>query len=193
MQRFALVSLGLAVALGGCLYNPTVEVDTSELDLARGTSSDVLVSIDGDEVTDLEGLYWTVDDPRVATVTPSYDGRHLRIGGDLEGETVVHISSYGQDLEIPTRVGPPAILTVWTEPARISAAVGSQVEVRAKAINTMAQVVDITFDSRWTIRDQSIANLDSSGMMLQAMEEGSTTLHVTHGKDFRVVPVSIFK
>jgi hypothetical protein len=189
MQRFALVSL----VLSGCLYNPTVEVDTSELDLARGTTSDVLVSIDGQDVTDLAGLYWTVDDPQVATVTPSYDGRHLRVGGDLEGETIVHISSYGQDLQIPTRVGPPGIVSVWTEPATISTSVGNRVEVRAKALDTLARVVDITFESRWAIRDESIANLESSGMMLHAMGEGTTTLHVTHGKDARVVPVSVFK
>jgi hypothetical protein len=192
MQRFALVSLALA-SLGGCLYNPTVEVDTESLDLARGTSSDVLVSIDGEEVTDLQELYWTVDDPAVATVVPSYDGRHLRVGGDLEGETIVHVSSHGQDIEIPTRVGPPAILRVWTEPATISTRVGNLVEVRAMALDTLAHVIDITFDSRWTLRDESIANFDPNGMMLRAMGEGSTTLHVTHGKDFGVVPVSIFK
>jgi hypothetical protein len=196
MQRFALPSLALSTALiasGGCLYNPTVEVDTDALELARGTSSDVLVSIDGEEVTGLEGLYWTVDDPSVATVTPSYDGRHLRIGGDLEGETVVHISSYGQDLPIPTRVGPPGIVSVWTEPATISTSVGNLVEVRAKALDTLAHVVDITFESRWAVRDESVASLEANGMMLHAMGEGTTTLHVTHGNDSRVGPVSIFK
>ena len=195
MQRVALVSLafGVVSSLGGCLYNPTVEVDTASLDLARGTSSDVLVSIDGEEVTDLQGLYWTVDDPAVATVVPSYDGRHLRVGGDLEGETIVHVSSHGQDIQIPTRVGPPAIVRVWTEPATISTNVGQLVEVRAMALDTLAHVVDITFDSRWAVRAETIANLEPSGMMLHAMGEGSTTLHVTHGKDSRVVPISVFK
>jgi hypothetical protein len=193
MQRIALASLLLGSTLGGCLYNPTVEVDTESLELARGTSSDVLVSIDGEEVIDLQGLYWTVDDPAVATVTPSYDGRHLRVGGDLEGDTVVHVSSHGQDIAIPTRVGPPAILMVWTEPNAISTNVGSLVEVRAMALDTLAHVVDITFDSRWAVRDESIAALEPGGMMLHAMGEGSTTLHVTHGNDSRVVPVSIFK
>jgi hypothetical protein len=191
MHRFALLSLA-AASLGGCLDNPTVEADTESLDLARGTSSDVLVSIDGEEVTDLDGLYWTVDDPRIATVTP-YDGRHLRIGGDLEGETVVHISSQGHDIQIPTRVGPAAIFLVWAEPQQIAAKVGERIEVRAKALDTLGHVVDITYDSRWALRDETIANLEPSGMMLRAMGEGSTTLHVTHGKDSRVVPVSIFK
>jgi len=192
MHRFVLLSLA-AASLGGCLNNPTVEVDTESLDLARGTSSNVLVSIDGEGVTDLDGLYWTVDDPTIATVIPSLDGRHLEIGGNLEGETVVHITSYGQDVQIPTRVGPAAIFLVWAEPQSITTKVGQLIEVHAKALDTLGHVVDITYDSRWAVRDESIANLEPSSMMLRAMDEGSTTLHVTHGNVSRLVPVSVFK
>ena len=189
MMRLSLIT----IALGGCLHDPTVEVDTDSIELPRGASSEVTISIDGEQVADLSGVYWTVDDPALVSVTPSYDGRHLRIGGNLEGSTVVQVSSYGQILEIPTRVGPPAILDVWTEPANVSTSVGGSVAVRAKALDTLARVVDITFDSRWTVRDQSIASLDAAGMMVHAMGEGTTTLHMTHGADSRVVPISVFK
>lgn len=190
MQRLPVLVL---IVLGGCLYNPTVEVDRDALDVPRGASTDVLVSIDGEPVYDLSGLYVTVDDPDIATVAPSYDGYHLRIGGNLEGNTVVHVSSYGQDIEISTRVGPPALVSVWTEPAAVKTSVGSLVEIRAKAVDTMAQLRDITFDSRWRMRDEAVASLDQAGMMLTAMGEGHTTLHVTHGANALVVPVSIYK
>lgn len=189
MQRLAFVVL----ALGGCLSNPSVDVDKHSVDLARGTSSDVLVSIDGEPVTDLDGVWWSVDDPDVATVTPAYDGCHLRIGGDLEGETIVRVSSYGQVIEIPTRIGPPALLAIWPEPPSVAARVGDYIEVKAKALDTLARVRDVTFDSRWTLRDATIASLDQAGMMLHATGEGTTTLHVKHGTNTAVVPISIFK
>jgi hypothetical protein len=189
MKRVALA----AVVLGGCLYNPTVEVDREAVDVPRGTSTDVLVSINGEEVNDLSGVLWTVEHPDLVTVTPARDGRHLRIGGDHEGETVVHVSAYGQDVPIVTHVGAPALLQIWTEPEQIKAQVGELVEVRAMALDSIAEVVDITFDSRWTVRNESVANLEHDGMMLRAMEQGTTTLHVTHGSEARVIPVSVFK
>lgn len=189
MTRVALAAL----VLGGCLYNPTVEVDRDAVDVPRGTSTDVLVSINGEEVTDLSGVLWTVEHPDLVTVTPARDGRHLRIGGDREGETVVHVSAYGQDVPIATHVGAPALLQIWTEPEQIEAQVGELVHVRALAVDSIGELVDISLDSRWAIRDESVANLDHTGMMLRAMEPGTTTLHVTHGTEYRVIPVSIFK
>lgn len=181
------------VVLGGCLPNPTVEVDQESIEVARGLSSDLEVSIDGDAVNDLDGIYWFVDDPELATVTPAFDGRHLRIGGNLEGETVVHVSSYGQIIDIPVRIGPPAVLAIWTEPPYIDVRIGDRVEIRAKALDSIAQVADVTFDSRWTVRDGTIVNLDQNGMALYAMEPGRTSLHVTNGLEAAVVPVTVFK
>ncbi len=189
MKRVALAAL----VLGGCLSNPSVDVDRAAVDVARGTSTEVLVSIDGEEVTDLSGVLWTVEHPELVSVTPARDGRHLRIGGNQEGDTVVYVSAFGQDVPIATHIGPPALLQIWTEPAQIEAQVGELVEVRALALDSIAEVVDITLDSRWAIRDESIANLEHNGMMLHAMDEGSTTLHVTHGAEYRVIPVSVFK
>lgn len=188
MTRFALAALGL----GGCLANPTVEVDKQSLDLARGTHEDVLVSIDGVAVWDLDEVLWTVDDEQLVTVTPSYDGYHLRIGGNFEGDTLVHVYAYGQDVAIATHVGPAAIVEMWTEPARIDTALGSHIQIKAKILDTLARVSDITYASRWQVRDESIVDLDQ-GMMLHAMGVGETTLHVTHGTNSAVVPVAIFK
>jgi hypothetical protein len=189
MQRLALV----AVVLAGCLHNPTIEVDTTSLELARGTSHDVLVSIDGTPVLGLEGIAWWVEDSRLATVVPAPDGRHLRVGGDVEGTTVVHVTTHGQDVAIPTRIGPPALLRIWTDPAEVHAALGSRVLIRAKGLDTIARVQDITFESRWWVRDPSVIQLDAQGMMLEATDVGQTSLHVTNGMASAVVPVTIFK
>ena len=189
MQRFAVV----AVVLGGCLSNPTVEVDHTSLDIARGTASEVLVSLDGAPVSDLDELLWSVENDALVSVTRSYDGVHLRIGGDNEGETVVHVNSHGQDLPISVRVGPPAIVLLWTEPSRVDVVRGGEVQVRAKILDTLSRVVDITFDSRWNVRDRSIVSLDQAGMMLHAVEAGETTLHVSHDGSSALVPVAVFK
>ncbi len=189
MQRFALA----AVVLTGCLSNPTVEVDQESLDIPRGAATDLLVSIDGAPVWELGEVAWWVEDEELVSVTPSYDGYHLRVGGNYEGETVVHVNSYGQDVAIPTRVGPPAIVMIWTEPSRISVHVGSEIQVRAKSLDTLARIEDVTFASRWVVRDESIVDLDASGMMLHAKIDGETTLHVGHGTNRAVVPVAVFK
>lgn len=188
MQRFAFA----VVVLTGCLSNPTVEVDQSSLDIPRGAASDLVVSLDGVAVSDLGEVLWSVDDEQLVTVTASYDG-HLRVGGDYEGETVVHVNSHGQDVAIPTRVGPPAILRIWTEPSTVNVSVGGEIQVRAKSLDTLARVEDITFTSRWDVRDHSIVELDQAGMMLRAMIDGETTLHVGHGTNYAVVPVAVFK
>lgn len=179
------------IALAGCLGNPSVEVDKQSLELAQGTSSDVTVTIDGVAVDDFYSVVWEIDDPSIATVTPAWDGKRLRIGGSLEGDTLVRVNSHGQTLEIPTRVGPPAITEVWIEPAHVSTKVGGQVHVRAVALDTTLRLQDITHASRWTVRDTSVATLDMAGMMLQAMGEGATTLHVTHGELFTNIPITI--
>lgn len=187
------LALGAVLALAGCFTNPTVSVDTEALSLPRGTATDVLVSIDGVPVWDLDEVMWRVDDDRLASVTPSYDGYHLRVGGDRQGDTVVHVLAHGQDIAIPTHIGPPAIIRVWTEPENVMTKVGQEVRVRAFAFDTVADVHDITFSSRWDVRDESIADLDQSGMMLKAYDAGTTTIHVSHGDTAAVVPVAVFK
>ena len=189
MQRFAFA----AVVLAGCLSNPSVEVDQQSLDIPRGAATDVRVSLDGVPVGDLSELLWSVEDEQLVTVTPSHDGAHLRVGGNYEGETIVHVNSHGQDVAIPTRVGPPAIVLIWTEPSHVNVAIGGEISVRAKSLDTLARVEDITFTSRWDVRDDSIVNLDQAGMMLRAMTNGETTLHVGHGTSRAVVPVAVFK
>lgn len=188
MQRFALA----AVVLAGCLSNPSVEVDQQSLEIPRGAATQVRVSLDGVPVEDLSEVLWSVDDEFV-TVTRSHDGAHLRVGGDYEGETIVHVHSHGQDIAIPTRVGPPAIVLIWTEPSRVNVAIGGEINIRAKSLDTVARIEDITFTSRWDVRDESIVNLDHAGMMLRAMTYGETTLHVGHGTYRAVVPVAVFK
>src|SRR6476469_5721041 len=106
MRRIALLSV-----LGRCLWNPSVEVDRDSVNVARGPSVEVIVSIDGAPVDDLAEVLWSVDDPSLVTATAH--GDRLRIGGDLEGSTVVHISSHGLSLDIATHVGPPALLRLW--------------------------------------------------------------------------------
>jgi Bacterial Ig-like domain (group 2) len=186
------IALGL-LALGGCLSNPTVTVDQQSVSVARGASRDLLVSLDGVAVDDLYEVLWSVEDERLVTVTRSYDGYHLRVGGNHEGETVVHVSSHGQTVAIPTRVGPPELVRIWTEPNVVNTVIGSDVMIKAFAFDTIAEIQDVTFASRWDVRDTSLVNLDEAGMMLHAMEEGTTTLHVSHGATSAVIPVAVFK
>jgi len=186
-MRFCLA----AILLGGCLSNPTVEVDTQNLDVARGTHDDVLVYVNGD--ADLDGATWSVDDAKIASVARSEDGVYLQIRGEGEGKTMVRVSSHGQDFAIATRVGPPAIVKLWTEPARIDAQVGSKLHIKALVLDTVDEVHDISFDSRWQVRDTSIVSLDASGMLLSATSAGETTIHVGHHTTGAVVPVTIFQ
>lgn len=177
MRGFA---LGV-IALSGCLSNPTFEVDKESLDMPRGTSSDLHVSLDGVALDDLYSVVWEVEDPSIVTVTPAWDGKRLRISSALEGETVVRVNSHGQTIEIPARVGPPAIVYVWIEPSTVTTSLDTQVHVRATGLDTMYQLRDVTHESRWSVRDESIATLEMAGMMLQPMSQGRTTLHVTFG------------
>lgn len=187
MRRLTLCSL----VLGGCLANPSVEVDKDSVAMPRGTSSDISVSIDGEP--DLSHVVWVVDNPTVVTVVPSWDGNYLQIGGNLEGSTVVHVNSHGQTLDIAAHVGPPAIVKLWIEPTNVMANVGAHVEVKAVALDTLFRVVDITRDSLWSVRNTDVASLDMDGMMLRAETEGETTLHVTKGDARAVVPITILK
>ena len=189
MRRFALITLALA----GCLHNPTVEVDKDSLDVPRGASSDVRVSIDGFPVDDLELVAWEVDDPELVTALPAWDGRHVRIGGNLEGDTIVRINVHGQTLEIPTRVGPPAIVEMWIEPTAVTTSMGELVPIKALALDTMFRLRDVTHESRWVVRDPGVAILDPTGMMLYAAQQGRTTLHATNGTSSTVVPITVLK
>lgn len=187
MRRIALSSL----VLGGCLWNPSVEVDQDAVDVARGTSADVIVSIDGQPVDDLDEVLWSVDDPALVTVTPH--GSQLRIGGNLEGATLVHVSSHGQTLDIAAHVGPPALLRLWIEPTPIVANAGESVEVRAFALDSLARVVDVSHEAWWTVANPSLASLDMAGMKLRAQTEGQTTLDASNGGVATVVPITILK
>ena len=181
------------IALAGCLDNPTVEVDRTSLDMPQGTAEQVQVSIDGDPVDSLFSVLWTVDDPRIVSVTPEYDGKRLRFAGATPGTTIVHVNSHGQTHDIEVRVGDPAIVYVWIEPSSVNTSVGAQVHVKATGLDTMYRLQDVTVDSDWAVRDGSIAKLDMAGMMLQAMGEGHTTLHATYGEHATVSEITILK
>ncbi|HEY5922888.1 MAG TPA: hypothetical protein VIV11_14515 [Kofleriaceae bacterium] len=183
----------LSLVLGGCLDNPAVDVDTRTLEMPQGTTENVTVSIDGAPVDSLFSVVWTIDDPTIVSVTPEYDGKRLRISAANPGATVVHVNSHGQTFDIPTRVGPPAIVYIWIEPSTVSTSVGTQVHVKATGLDTMYRLQDVTIDSYWAVRDESIANLDMAGMMLQAMGEGHTTLHANFGDLATITEVTILK
>ena len=183
----------MLVLLGGCaLANPSIDVDHSSVDMPRGTSRDILVTADGEPVPWNE-LVWSVEDAGVVTITKSYDGNHMRIGGDHEGDTVVHVSSYGQDRAIVAHVGPPALVTVWTEPEAVDVLVGTQISVRAMGLDTLARIVDVTDVGHWDVRDESIVQIDPNGMMVRALETGETTINVAVEGTSAVVPVAVFK
>jgi hypothetical protein len=189
MRGFALV----AFALAGCLDNPTVEVDQRSLDMPQGTATTVQVSLDGEPVDSLFSVVWTIDDPTIVSVTPEYDGRRLRVAAATPGATIVHVNSHGQTHDIPVRVGPPAIVYMWIEPSSVNTSIGTQVHVKATGLDTMYQLQDITQGSYWAVRDESVANLDMAGMMLQAMGEGHTTLHATYREHDTVTEITILK
>lgn len=189
MRRFALVSFVLA----GCLHNPSVDVDTDSLAMPQGTSNDVTVSIDGVPVDSLYSVVWTIDDPKIVSVTPEYDGKRLRISAANPGKTIVHVNSHGQTFDIEARVGPPAIVYIWIEPSTVTTNVGAQVHVKATGLDTMYRLQDVTVDSYWAVRDEQVANLDMAGMMLQAMGEGRTTLHATYGDLATITDVTVLK
>ncbi len=184
-------SVALLSVLGGCLWNPSVEVDRESVDVARGTSADVIVSIDGAAVEDLSEVLWSVDDPTLATATAH--GSRLRIGGDLEGSTIVRISSHGQTLDIATHVGPPALLRLWIEPTPVVAQVGDSVEVKAVGLDSIGRVVDVSRESAWTVRDSNLASLDMAGMKLQAVTAGETELNASNGAVATMVPITILQ
>jgi hypothetical protein len=186
MRRIALLSM-----VGGCLWNPSVEVDREAVEIPRGTSTDVVVSIDGAPVADLAEVLWSVDDPALVTVTPH--GDRLAIGGNLEGSTVVHVSSHGQTVDIAARVRAPAIVKMWIEPTAFIANVGADVQVKAVAVDTLFRLVDITHDCRWAVRNEDVARLDMAGMMLRAETEGETSLHAGNGTVSAMVPITILK
>jgi hypothetical protein len=186
MHRFALLAV-----MTGCLYNPSVEVDHDAVAMPRGTSRDVMVSVDGEPT--LEYVVWAIDDPSIATVTPALDGVHLRIGGAREGDTVVHVGSHGQTIDMPTHVGPPATVQIWIDPSSVRAPVGGSVHLTAAALDTVLHVSEISQDARWTIEDPGVAILDTAGMMLRAIGEGETTLRVDYGASSALAPIAIFR
>ncbi|HUS29721.1 MAG TPA: hypothetical protein VMZ53_14555 [Kofleriaceae bacterium] len=182
-----------ALMLGGCLYNPSVDVDKQAVTMPQGTHEDVVISLDGEAINDFDGVYWVVDDPAMITVAPAWDGKHLTIGGNLPGVTRVHVNSHGQTFDIEVQVGPPAIVKMWIEPEVVQASVGGDVQVKAIAVDTTFHIVDISHESRWTIRNPDLASLDMNGMMLHASAQGQTTLHAVNGGVATVVPITILK
>jgi hypothetical protein len=182
-----------ALLLGGCLDNPSVDVDTQAVTMPQGTHADVVISLDGQSIEDFDGVYWVVDDPEMVTVAPAWDGKHLRLGGNLPGATKVHVNSHGQTFDIDCTVGPPAIVKMWIEPEVVQTTVGGDVQVKAIAVDTTFHIVDISHESRWTVRNPDVASLDMAGMMLHASGEGQTTLHAVNGGVSTVVPIAILK
>jgi hypothetical protein len=189
MRHFILGSL----LLGGCLYNPSVDVDTQAVAMPQGTHADVVIALDGRAIEDFDGVYWIVDNPDMVTVAPAWDGKRLRLGGNLPGETMVHVNSHGQTFDIGVTVGPPAIVKMWIEPEVVQTTVGGDVQVKAIAVDTTFHIVDVSHESRWTVRDPDVASLDMAGMMLHASAQGQTTLHAVNGGVSTVVPIAILK
>jgi hypothetical protein len=136
-------------------------------------------------------VVWAIDDPKVVSVEPEWDGVRLRIDAANPGFTIVHVNSHGQTFDIPVHVGPPAIQYMWIEPSTVTTSVGAQVHVKATGLDTMYQLQDLTPVSTWAVRDPAIANLDTAGMMLKAMGEGHTTLHASLGDLATITEVTI--
>ena len=183
----------LTLFLAGCLDNPSVGVDAHAFDMPQGTKQNLTVSLDGAPVDSLYSVVWKIDDPSIVSVVPEYDGKRLRIDAANQGETIVHVNSHGETIDIPVRVGPPAITYIWIEPSTVMTNVGAQVHVKATGLDTMYRLQDVTFGSYWAVRDEHIANLDMAGMMLQAMGEGSTTLHASFGDLATITDVTVLK
>lgn len=184
-----------ALTLGGCLYNPSVDVDRQAVTMPQGTHEDVVISLDGQPIDDFEGVYWTVDDPDMVTVAPAWDGTHLSLGGNKPGTTTVHVNSHGQTFHINCVIGPPAIVKMWIEPEVVQASVGTDIQVKAVAVDTTFHIIDISHETatRWTVRNTDVATLDMAGMMLHASAQGQTTLHAVNGGVSTVVPITILK
>jgi len=189
MRHFVFGSL----LLGGCLYNPSVDVDKQAVTMPQGTHQDVVISLDGQPIDDFEGVYWVVDDPEMVTVAPAWDGIHLSLGGNKPGTTTVHVNSHGQTFDINVVIGPPAIVKMWIEPEVVQAQVGGDIQVKAVAVDTTFHIIDVSHDSRWTVRNPDVATLDMAGMMLHASAQGQTTLHAVNGGVATVVPITILK
>lgn len=188
MQRLAL----LAFALAACT-NPTVTVDERSLEVPRGTHDDVRVSIDGIPMSDVDDVYWVIEDPELVTVSRAADGTHLCVEGNFEGRTVVHVTMFGQDVPIYTHVTPPEIIQMWTSPRSVVASMGDLIEVRAKGFDTTGVIRDVTFESRWTMRDESIAMLAPAGMQVVAMTPGETSALVTNDGASAQIDITIYK
>ncbi len=181
------------LVLAGCLDNPSVDVDTASLDMPRGTSDEVTVSLDGTPVDDLFSVVWTIDDASVVSVAPAWDGKRLRVDAAHEGATMLHVNSHGQTFDIPVHVGPPAIQYMWIEPSTVTTSVGAEVRVKATGLDTLYRLQDLTPASEWVISDEAIANLDMAGMMLEATGEGHTTLRASFGDLATITEVTISK
>ena len=193
MVRLAFVSLVLTGSLTGCLFQHEVEVDRSSVEVPRGATVGVRVIVDGVPLTSMEYVTAVSDDEDLATALPMKDGVHIGVGGNLEGETMIHINVHGTTIDVPTRIGPPAIMQMWIEPSYISSSLGGSIQVQALGLDTLARVVDISGDSRWTMRDEGVAKLDLSGMMVHGMGLGQTTLHAVSGDQSTVIPITILK
>lgn len=179
------------LVLGGCLSNPTVEVDQQSLAIPRGTSHDLSVIVDGKP--ELRYVLWEVTDPKIATVTPSLDGTHLRIGGNREGDTIVRVGTHGEIFDIPTHVDPPAIVQIWIEPSEVVTSVGTVVPLRASGLDSVLAIHDLSHDGNWAVRDPELANIDMAGMMLEATAVGATAVTVSYGELAALAPITIYK
>ena len=179
------------LVVGGCLSNPTVEVDQQSLAIPRGLSHDLSVMVDGEP--QLRYVLWEVEDPKIATVTPSLDGHHLRIGGNREGDTIVRVGTHGEIFDIPTHIDPPAIVQLWIEPSQVVTSVGELVPLRATGLDSVLAMHDISRDSQWAVRDPAVASLDMTGMMLEATAVGATTVTVAYGELAALAPITIYK
>lgn len=184
-MRHALICL----ALTACVDERVVELGVSSVAVPQGAGVNVAISADGYPVPNLETFDVEVDPPDIATAVLGADGTHVRVTGALPGDAVVRIRHRYTELELPTHVGPPAVLLLWIEPADITTPIGSLVPIRATGLDTMGNHGDVTATARWEIVDPAIARLDPRG--LRGMATGETTLHAMIDGAATSVTVSI--
>ncbi len=179
----------ILLTLSGCVDERAVDLGVSSVSVPQGAAVNVAIATDGYPVPNLETFDVEVDPPDIATVTLSADGTHVRVIGAMQGDAIVRIRHRYTELELPTHVGPPAVMILWIDPANVMTPVGSLVPIRAMGLDTMGTYGDVTTTTRWEIVDPAIARLDAHG--LRGIATGETTLHAMVGGAATSIVVSV--
>ena len=141
--------------------------------VARGTSADVIVSIDGAPVDDLARRAVVRRRPGARDRDPRPDGSRLRIGGNLEGATTVPVSSHGQTLvHRSARQAPGTRAAVDRAIATRREGRRQRGSPRPRARHPVPRTATSPTPSGWTVRNTNLASLDMAGMKLARRDEG---------------------